>query len=185
MTPSFGSFQLNSVAKLPNVSVAFKGEHWSDGKAAGSAIIPGSLVVPSASAGARVWVVAGSGAVDQRAAVALRVVSPPDVNPGSEYSPQLTPNDIMNLPIAVGQFVHAYRSGAFHLTLIAADTYVPSDLIGWDPNASPIAGKPTPGAWKKVNANPTYAFFEVVEFDSLSSDNTQGVLTVHSLKTQF
>lgn len=184
MTPSFGSFQLTSVAKLPNVSVAFKGEHWSDGKAS-TAIIPGSLVIPSASAGARVWAPAASGAVDPRACIALRVVSPPDVNPGSEYSPQLTPNDIMNLPIAAGQYVHTYRSGAFHLTLIAADTYVPSDLIGWDPAASPIAGKPTPGAWVKVNGNPTYAFFEVVEFDALTSDASQGVLTVHSLKTQF
>lgn len=183
MTASFGSFQLTSVAKLPNVTVAFRGEHWSDGKAA-STIVPGSLVVPTSSGGARVWTVAASGAVDPRSAVALRVVSVPDANPGSEYNPQLTPNDIVNLAIKQGEFVHAYRSGAFHLTLIAEDSYVPGDLIMWDPNATPVAGKPSPGAWKKT-ATAANAFFEVIEFDSLSADSQQGILTVHSLRSQF
>lgn len=184
MTNSFGSFQLTSVAKLPNVSVAFPGEHWSDGKAA-QTIYPGQMVVPINSGGARYWVPAASGALDPRACIALRTISPPDVNPGSEYSAQLTPNDIMNLPLSVGSYVHTYRSGAFHLTLIVPDaSYGPSDLIGFDPLATPAAGKPAAGAWKKVNANPSYAFAEVVDWRPLSSDNTIGVLTVHSLRVQ-
>lgn len=178
----FGSFQLTSIAKLPNVTVAFNGEHWSDGKAAAQ-ITPGSLVVPIGSGGRRYWQVAPSGTLDPRACIALRPVSVPDTNPGSEYNPQLTPNDIMNLPLAVGSYVHAYRSGAFHLTLIVPDTYVPSDLIGWDPNAVPAAGKPSPGAWKKVGSA-AQAFAEVVDFRALTSDNTIGVLTVHSLRVQ-
>lgn len=179
----FGSFQLNSIAKLPNVTVAFPGEHWSDGKAA-STIVPGTLVVPTSSAGKLQWTPAASGNIDLRACIALRPVSVPDQNPGSEYSPQLTPNDIMNLPLSAGSYVHAYRSGAFHLTLIEADaTYAPGDLIGWDPAGTPVSGKPGPGAWKKVS-NSAQAFFEVRDWRPLSSDDTQGVLTVHSLRVQ-
>lgn len=185
----FGSFQLTSVAKLPNVTVAFPGEHWSDGKAIpsgnASAIVPGTLVVPIASAGKRYWTPAAAGAVDLRACIALRPVSPPDVNPGSEYNPQLTPNDIMNLPLAAGSYVHAYRSGAFHLTLIAADaSYAPGDFVTWDPAATPVAGKAGPGAWKKT-ATPANAWAEVVDWRPLTSDNTVGVLTVHSLRVQM
>lgn len=180
----FGSFQLTSVAKLPNVTVAFPGEHWSDGKASVD-ITPGQLVVPGASAGTRAWSIAASGAVDPRSCIALQPISVPDSNPGSEYSAQLTPNDIMNLVIKAGKFVHAYRSGAFHLTLIAADaSYAPGDLIGWDPLASPVSGKPAAGAWKKVNTAAN-AFFECVDWRPLTSDNTVGVLTVHSLRSQF
>lgn len=184
----FGSFQLTSVAKLANVTVAYNGEHWSDGKAnaaGGAAIIPGTLVVPTAPlAGKRAWAVAGSGAVDPRSAIALRPVSVPDQNPGSEYNPQLTPNDIMNLPLATGSFVHAYRAGAFHLTLIVADSsYTPGDLIGWDPAATPQGGKPGPGAWKKVSVIAN-AFAEVVDWRPLTADTTLGVLTVHTLRVQ-
>lgn len=182
----FGSFQLTSVTKLPNVTVAYSAEHWSDGKnATASAIVPGSLVVPVNFGGKRGWQVAAVGAVDVRAAIAKRVVSVPDANLGSEYNPQLTPNDIVNLPIAPGEYVHAYRAGAFHLTLIVADsTYVPSDLIGWDPAATPQGGKAGPGAWKKVNGSPANALFEVVDWRPLTFDATLGVLTVHSLRVQ-
>ena len=183
MTNTFGSFQLGSVAKLPNVSVAFRGEHWSDGVAA-TDIIPGSLVVPTSSAGARVWNVASAGTVDPRACIALRVVSPTDVNPGSEYNPQLTPNDIVNLTLKKGSFVHTYRSGAFHLTLCAEDTYAPGDLLTWDPAATPFAGKAGPGAWKKT-VTAAQAWCEVVGFDALTADASQGVVLVHSLKSQF
>lgn len=190
MAKSFGSFQLTSVTKLPNVTVAFPGEHWSDGKvntSGSAAIIPGSLVIPGVPVnGRKTWAVAGSGALDPRSAIALRPVSVPDLNLGSEYNPQLTPNDIMNLPLTEGSFVHAWRSGGFHLTLIVADaTYAPGDYIGWDPAATPQAGKPGPGAWKKVNANPSYALFTVDEFVALSADATLGVLTVTSLRSQF
>jgi hypothetical protein len=183
MSVDFGSFQLTSVAKLPNVTVAYPGEHWSDGRA-GADIVPGSLVVPTSSAGIRTWNVAASGTIDPRATIALRPVSVPDTNPGSEYNPQLTPNDIVNLTLAQGSYVHAYRSGAFHLTLIEASSgYAPGNLIGWDPAGSPVAGKSGPGAWLTVT-NPAYAFFEVVDWRPLTADNTQGVLTVHSLRVQ-
>lgn len=184
MSVDFGSFQLTSVAKLPNVTVAFPGEHWSDGRA-GADIVPGSLVIPTSSGGLRTWGVAASGAVDPRACVALRPVSVPDINPGSEYNPQLTPNDIMNLTLAQGSYVHAYRSGAFHLTLIeASSSYAPGQLISWDPAGSPVAGKAGPGAWL-VTAVPANAMFEVVDWRPLTADNTQGILTVHSLRVQM
>jgi hypothetical protein len=185
----FGSYQLTSVAKLPNVTVAFPGEHWSDGKAdpssGASAIVPGTLVVPTASGGKRYWTPAAAGAVDLRACIALRPVSTPDTNPGSEYNVQLTPNDIMNLPLAKGSYVHAYRSGAFHLTLIAPDaSYAPGDLVTWDPAASPVPGKPGPGAWKKTSTAAN-AWAEVVDWRPLPGDDTVGVLTVHSLRVQM
>jgi hypothetical protein len=193
MTNTFGSFQLTTVTNLPNVTVAFPGEHWSDGKA-GEAIVPGQLVIPSASAvtpafheltTGRIWSVAPSGTLDPRAAIALRTVQIPDTNPGNIYNEQLTPNAIMNLPLAVGDYVHAYRAGAFHLTLVKADaTYRPGDLITWDPDETPQTGKPsTAGAWKKT-ATAAQAFFEVVEWRPLAAGNTLGVLTVHSLRTQ-
>jgi len=180
----FGSFQLTSVAKLANVTVAFPGEHWSDGKA-GADLTPGQLVVPSSSGGVRTWTVAASGAVDPRACIALNPISVPDLNPGSEYSTQLTPNDIMNLTIKSGSRVHAYRSGAFHLTLIKADSsYAPGQYLTWDPAETPATGKPATGAWKKT-ATAANAFFEIVDWRPLTSDNTIGVLTVHSLRSQF
>lgn len=193
MTDFFGSFQLTSVGKLPNVTVAYPGEHWSDGKA-GVLITPGQLVVPGGSAvtqtfrslnSTKIWTVAASGALDPRACLALRPISVPDINPGSEYNPQLTPNDISNLAMAVGAYVHTYRSGAFHLTLIVADSsYTPGDLLGWDPAATPQGGKPAVGAWKKVNGNPTYALMEVEQWRPLTSDNTQGVLSAKTLRVQ-
>lgn len=182
----FGSFQLDAVryGKLPNVTVAFPGEHWSDGKAV-VAIDPGTLVIPTNSGGVLGWTIAASGAVDPRSAVALRTVQVPDINPGSEYSAQLGPNEIMNLQIPIGQYVHAYRAGAFHLTLQTPDSYVPGDLIAWDPASSRASGKPagSGGAWKKTST-PANAFFEVRDFRPLAVDATLGVLTVHSLRTQ-
>jgi hypothetical protein len=184
-----GSFQLTSIAKLANVTVAYPGEHWSDGKAlpaeGSSSIVPGALVVPTSASGNLLWTpVTELASVDPRACIALRPVSVPDINPGSEYNPQLTPNDIMNLPLAAGQYVHAYRSGSFHLTLIAPDsTYAPGDLVGFDPAATPAAGKPGPGAWVKVT-DATEAFFEVRGYRPLTFDNTIGVLTVNSLRVQ-
>lgn len=179
----FGSFQLTSVAKLPNVTVAFPGEHWSDGKAS-TDIVPGALVIPINSGGVRFWQVAASGAVDPRSAIALRPVSVPDSNPGSEYNPQLTPNDIVNLTLAAGSYVHAYRSGAFHLTLIHPDSsYAPGDLLMWDPASAPPTGKAGAGSWKKTGTAAN-AFFEVVDFRPLTSDATIGLLTVHSLRVQ-
>lgn len=176
-----GSFPLTGVAALPNVTVAFPGEHWSDGKAAES-IVPGELVVPTSSAGKLYWNRAASGAVDPRAAVALNTVQIPDVNTGPGA---LGPNEIVNATIPVHQYVHAYHSGSFHLTLITPDaTYAPGQLIGWDPAAARPTGKSGTGAWKRtaVAAN---ALFSVQDWRPVSADGTEGVLTVRSLRGQF
>ncbi len=177
-----GSFALTGVEDLPNVTVAFPGEHWSDGKASG-AITPGSLVVPTASGQHRYWSVAASGTVDVRAAIALRTVQAPDVNNGPSAS---GPNEIVNTTIANGEYVHAYRSGAFHLTLVkpSATDYQPGTLIGWDPAGTRPTGKSGTGSWGKVT-NSAYALFEVVEFRPYSSNGQEGVLTVRSLRSQF
>src|SRR4249920_3224516 len=98
--PDTGSFPLSGVAagattQLPNVSVAFPGEHWSDGKAA-VAIDPGSMIVPLNSGGKLYWQIASAGAVDPRSAIALRPVMVPDLNTGSQYGTALGPNEIVN-----------------------------------------------------------------------------------------
>lgn len=192
MITDFGSFQLTAVAKLPNVTVAFPGEHWSDARAlpagGASAIVPGTLVVPTSSAGLLYYTpiaAVGSAGLAQ-SCIAARPVSVPDINPGSEYNPQLTPNDIMNLPLAAGSFVHRHRSGAFHLTLIVADSsYAPGQLVVFDPAATPVAGKPGPGAWRRATgAEAAFAWGEVEDWRPLTNDNTQGILTVHSLRVQ-
>lgn len=184
MTRSFGGFKLTSVENLPNIQVAFPGEHWSDGKASED-ITPGQLVVPSSSAGKRTWAPASSGTVDPRACLALNCVQPPDSNQGSIYAEGLGPNQIVNRTIETGTYVHAYRSGAFILTLFAEDTYEPADLLEWDPDAVAQTGKPADvGAWVK-STTPANALFEVIEFRVLPGETDRGVLTVKSLRSQF
>jgi hypothetical protein len=190
-TPDVGSFPIEAtvggaVSGLPNVSVAFPGEHWSDGKAA-VAIDPGSMIVPIASGGKLYWNIAASGVVDPRAAIALRPVMVPDRNQGSQYYEPLGPNQIMNLVLHPHEYVHSYHSGAFQLTLVTPGAYLPSDLIGWDPAASRPTGKAQTnitGAWKKVT-NAAYALFEVQEWRPVSTDGLEGILTVRSLRGQF
>jgi hypothetical protein len=179
-----GAFPITGVGNLPNVTVAFPGEHWSDGKAA-VAITPGSMVVPQNSAGKKYWGIAASGTVDPRAAIALNCVMVPDASSGGEYYQPLGPNEIVNRVIPIGAYVHAYHSGSFHLTLIEAAAYVPSDLIGWDPAATRLTGKAAgTGAWKKVT-NPAYALFVVDEWRPYGNVVNEGVLTVRSLRGQF
>lgn len=178
-----GAFPLNSVEKLPNVTVAFPGEHWSDGKAA-EAITPGSLVVPINSGGKLYWSVAASGTVDPRAAVALNCVMIPDLSVGGEYSQPLGPNELVNRVIPVGAYVHAYHSGAFHFTLCEPTAFVPSDLIGWDPAGTRPTGKAGTGSWKKVTVA-AQALFVCQEFRAYNVAGTEGVLTVRSLRGQF
>jgi len=189
MSPDPGAFPIaqsagGAVKNLPNVTVAFPGEHWSDGKAS-ELIVPGELVVPINSGGKLYWQRAASGAVDPRAAVALRTVQIPDTNAGSLYGQPLGPNEIMNLPIQIGEYVHAYHSGAFHLSLVKPDnSYHPGDLIAWNPAAARPTGKAGSGAWEKtaVAAN---ALFSVQEWRPFSSDGQEGLLTVRSLRGQF
>lgn len=192
MPPDQGSFPLSGVpagatTQLPNVSVAFPGEHWSDGKAA-VPIDPGSCIVPVASGGKLYWQIAAAGAMDPRAAIALRPVMIPDTNLGSPYGTALGPNEIMNLVLNPGEYVHSYMSGAFHLTLIKPDNaYVPGDLIGWDPAGARPQGKAQTngaGSWMRGVAAAN-ALFTVQEFRPYSTDGKEGILTVRSLRGQF
>lgn len=180
-----GSFPLTDGSDLPNVTVAFPGEHWSNRKASG-AITPGEAVIPVNSGGSlymKVASQAASGAaVNAQVAVALRTVDVPDVNNVNG------PNEIKNTALATGDYVHAYYSGGFHLTLIVPDaTWAPGDVVGWNPSGARPTGKSGTGAWDK-NANcptPYKAIFEVVEWRPYSSGGTEGILTVRSLRGQF
>jgi len=82
MPPTVGNFPLSGVAKLPNVTVAFPGEHWSRAKAQ-EPIVPGEAVVEVNQGG--VLYVKRAAAADsgsKRVAIALRTVQVPDVNTG-------------------------------------------------------------------------------------------------------
>ena len=180
--PDVGAFPLTSVANLPNVTVAFPGEHWSNRKAA-EVIVPGEAVVPISSGGKLYMQRAGSAAAGSRQlAIALRTVQIPDVNTGPSA---LGPNQIVNQSIAVGDYVHVYYSGAFHLTLVVPDNaYAPGDLITWDPDGTRPTGKGGTGAWKRGGTE-TDSLFEVLEWRPVNTAKTEGILTVRSLRGQF
>jgi hypothetical protein len=183
MPSSYGAFKLTSVEHLPNVQVAFPGEHWSDAKAV-EVITPGELVVPVNSGGRLGLARAASGTVDPRAAIALQVVSPPDLRGGSLYGDALGPNEIMNRDLAIGDWVHYYRSGAFILTLFEEHAYVPSDLLTFDPAATPQTGKTGAGAWKRTTVA-AQAWLEVTAFRVLPGQTQRGILEVKSLRSQL
>lgn len=173
-----GSFALTGVGALPNVTVAFPGEHWSNRRASG-AITPGEAVVPVAGADGNLYMeVAGSGDAITQLAIALRPVDHPD--PTNVTGP----NELRNTEIADGEYVHAYYSGAFHLTLIVPDDYAPGDLIGWDASGARPAGKDGTGAWAKNADADIDSVFEVMEFRPIGEDD-EGILTVRSLRGQF
>lgn len=182
MPPTVGNFPLASVAKLPNVTVAFPGEHWSRAKAI-EPIVPGEAVVEVNNAG-KLYVkratAAEAGGGSRRVAVALRTVQVPDVNTGPG---QIGPNEIVNQIIPIGEYVHTYFSGAFHITLVTPDTYLPGDLVGWDPAGIRPTGKGGVGAWHKVAE--ADALFSVQEFRAVNAAKTEGLLTVRSLRGQF
>jgi hypothetical protein len=113
--PTVGNFPLTGVADLPNVTVAFPGEHWSNRVASG-AIVPGEAVVPVSLGGKLAMKRAATADPPDRMAIATRVIEPPDRAGDSLYSTSLGPNEIVNRQIAHGEYVHAYYSGAFHLT---------------------------------------------------------------------
>jgi hypothetical protein len=184
MAIEYGAFPLRSVEKLPNVTVAFPGEHWSDRKAS-EVIVPGEAVVPINSGGKLYMRRALAADAATQLAIALRTVSVPDINQGSIYGQPLGPNEIMNLPIQRGEYVHAYYSGVFHLTLVAPDNYAPADLIGWDENGARPTGKGGAGSWAKNAAADIDSIFEVQEWRPYSADGLEGILTVRSLRGQF
>lgn len=194
----YGNFPLKDASKLPNVSVAHPGEVWTRGKASG-AIVPGVPVVPvnrtvngkdvlsyvAVSTSAQV----GSAAVaPSQIALALRKVEVPDTNTGPGA---LGPNEIVNQTITDGDYVRTYFGGAFHLTLIVPEAYVPGDRIGFDPDADAQTGKPqNVGAWRKSGANTVLDdYFEVVEFRKFSPAGgvaNEGILTCRRLgSSQF
>ncbi|MEA2492148.1 MAG: hypothetical protein QOJ29_59 [Thermoleophilaceae bacterium] len=176
-----GSFPLTGVAGLPNVTVAFRGEHWSNRYASG-AVTPGEAVVPTTSAG-RLYVrkATSADAVTQMG-IALRCVDIPDSNFGVG---SLGPNEIKNTVIAHGEYVDVNYSGAFHLTLIEPAAYAPADLIGWKAAATRPTGKSGTGAWAKAGSGVVASLFEVMEFRPYSADGHEGILTVRSLRGQF
>ena len=176
-----GSFALTGVGDLPNVSVAFPGEHWSNRKASGS-ITPGEAIVPAASGAGLVMRTAEAGDAITQLAIALRPVDHPDTNTGPNA---LGPNEIRNQDMAQGEYVHAYYSGAFHLTLVDPNrTYEPSQLIGWDADGARPEGKDGTGSWAP-NANADIdSVFEVMEVREVG-DNGEVILTVRSLRGQF
>jgi hypothetical protein len=175
-----GSFELTGVGGLPNVNIAFPGEHWSDGRASGT-VTPGVAIVPQASAGKRYWRVAGASDSALQLAIALRPVDHPDPNTGPAA---LGPNELRNQDMAQGEYVHAYYSGSFHLTLVVPDSYSEGDLIGWDADGARPAGKGGSGAWAKNSAADIDSIFEVQLWRPVNDDD-EGVLTVRSLRGQF
>lgn len=169
-----GAFALTGVGALPNVDVAFPGEHWSDRVASAGGVTPGVAVVPAGSADARGHMVmrtAGSGDAATQLAIALRPVDHPDPTNVSG------PNEIVNEDIGAGEYVHAYYSGGFHLTLVVPDTYVAGDLVGWDANGARPTGKDGSGAWAKNAQADIDSIFEVILWRPVNDDD-EGILTV-------
>jgi hypothetical protein len=195
-TPVPGAFPLTSVARLPNVTVGYPGERWSDRKASG-AIDPGCAVVPMNVAGKNVMRAASGGDATTQVAVASRTIDVPDTNPGSIYVEALGPNEIKNLPIQEGDYILALYSGVLHMTLVTPDaTYGFGDLIGWIPGAPRPTGKPAPastacaGSWGK-QAKATEEgrswvgpLFEVTLWRPVNAAGTEGILTCRSLRGQ-
>lgn len=185
MATSPGQFPLTSVADLPNVTVAFPGEVWTNRYASGT-VYPGDAVVPTASAGKLYMRTAQAGDTAKNTAgqvgIAFNVVQEPDTNtgPGADG-----PNEKANAPMTTGDRIRVYYSGAFHLTRVVPGTYNPSDLIGWDANGTNPTGKDGVGAWAADSAADLDSIFEVLESRSVGSAN-EVILTVRSLKgSQF
>lgn len=178
---SYGDYQLTSVAGLPHVSVAFPGEHWSDRRAAED-ITPGEAVIETASGGRLYMARAASGdSGSKRLAIALRCVEIPDVNTGPLAA---GPNEIVNRTIKAQEYVHAYYSGVFQLTLVTPNSaYAPGDLLGWDPAGARPTGIAGTGSWKKVNSeNGAHFSVQEVRFVGTGGD---AILSVRSLSGQF
>jgi hypothetical protein len=154
-----GAYPLLGVGQLPNVDVASPGEVWSH-RAANGVIVPGTPLVPTIVGGVEcvrpivggdTIVLSGDGLRREAISVAFRQIMIPDQNFGSQYNPALGPNEIVNLPIASGDYVREYLTGVLNLTLVVPDaTYAPGDIIGWDATGTRPAGKTAgTGAWAK------------------------------------
>jgi hypothetical protein len=182
--PEAGSFPLTGTGKLPHVSVAFPGEHWSDRVASGQ-IVPGEAVVPAGSATARGNMIvrkAESGDAITQLAIALRPVDVPDPNSGPAAQ---GPNEIRNTPMEAGDWVHTYYSGAFTLCLVdPRRDYLPGDLLGWDADGERPAGVEGEGSWAPNTNADIDSVFEVTKVDAVGEDG-EVVLKVRTLRGQF
>lgn len=191
-----GAYPLVGTGPLPNAAVAFPGEVWSHRRASG-VIVPGTCVVPVEENGiacVRPVVAgdaiseAGGGLRRESLSVALRQIMVPDINPGSQYNPQLGPNEIVNLPIADQDYVREYKTGVLNLTLVVPDAdYAVGDIIGWDPAGARPAGKTTgTGAWASVARNASVVagtdIFEVHKAPTYYGSDNEAVLTVRFLR---
>lgn len=163
--PQTGAYPLLGVGKLANVTSVFPGEVWSNKRAA-TIIIPGTPVKETLVEGVGSWtpvaegdtiVTTGDGIRQQTLGVAFRQIMMPDINSGSQYNPQLGPNEIMNLPIASGDWLRVYKTGVLNLTLVRPDaTYKEGDIIGWDPKgARPVEKAAGEGSWAKHSGDDT------------------------------
>jgi hypothetical protein len=183
--PTVGAHPLTGVAKLPNATVIYPGERWSNRIAAGP-IVPGEAVVPAAVGGK--LAVRRAVAADEvtQMAIATRVVEPPDSNSGSLYGEALGPNEIKNLQIKTGEYVLAHYSGAFALTLVVPRAWAPGELVGWNETGARPTGKAGAGAWDVAGgAGVNDPLFEVMEFRPFNAGGTEGILNVRSLRGQF
>jgi hypothetical protein len=139
-------------------------------------------VVPVASGSSLYMKKAGASDAITQLAIALRPVDVPDPNTGPNA---LGPNQIRNQAMATGDYVHAYYSGVFKLTLVTPDSsYAPGDLIGWDADGVRPAGKTGVGTWAKNAQADIDSFFEVMAWQEVNSSH-EGILTVRSLRGQF
>jgi hypothetical protein len=182
--PEAGSFPLTGTKKLPHVSVAFPGEHWSDRVASGT-IIPGEAVVPAGSANARGQMMLRKAKASDSATkvlgIALRPIDVPDPNTGPNT---LGPNELRNQPMHNGDYVHEYMSGAFTLTLVDPNhTYVPGELLGWDEDGARPEGVEGEGSWAPDSAADIDGFFEVLEVEAVGTKG-EVILKVRSTRTQ-
>lgn len=183
--PTTGSHPLTGVANLPNATVAFPGEHWSNRIAKGT-VTPGTAVLTVNYGGKLAVQTAAAGDPIDQIGLALRTIDVPDVANDSVYTTSLGPNQIKNLPIADGSYVHQYMSGAFHLTLVKPRAWAPAELVSWNPTGTRPTGKTGTGSWDLAGTSGTTdPFFEVMEFRPFSSDGHEGLLTVRSLRGQF
>lgn len=161
-----GAYPLTGTGKLPNVDIASPGEVWSNKRASGI-IVPGSLVKPVLSGeigevapvatGDTIEIATATAKTDSThvyqasLAIAMRQIMVPDINVGSQYNPQLGPNEIVNLPIASGDWVRTVHTGVVHLTLVQPAKYKEGDLIGWDPKGErPTLKTEGEGSWAAV-----------------------------------
>lgn len=179
--------ELTGVGALPNVTVAFPGEHWSDAVASGRAITPGEAVIVTTSGTALACKpVSPSDNGDPRVGIALRTIDVPE----AEHPRALGPNEIRNTDIAVGEYVHRYLSGGFTLTLVdPSREYSRGDLIGWDINGEQPEGKEGAGkgSWAPDANADVKSIFEISDVRTVGDPETTGgyILKVKSTRTQM